>query len=764
MIDRATVDRILDAAQIVDVVSDFVTLKRAGANYKGLCPFHDDRTPSFVVSPSKGLCKCFACGKGGNAVHFIMEHEQLSFPDALRYLARKYNIEIKERELSEDERLAQNERESMFIVNEWARDYFQQQLYDTVDGRAIGMAYFRSRGFRDDIIRKFQLGYCPASRDAMSREALAKGYKEEYLLKTGLCYRRESGQLQDRFWGRVIFPVHTLSGKIVAFGGRVLDAATKGVNIKYQNSPESAIYSKKKELYGLFLAKQAIVKNDLCFLVEGYTDVISMHQSGVENVVSSSGTALTNEQIRMIHRFTENITVLYDGDAAGIKASERGIDMLLAEGMNVKLLLLPDGDDPDSFARKHNATEYQAYLRDHQVDFITFKTNLLLKEAQGDPIKLSRLVNSIVQSIAVIPDEITRSIYTRETASMLLMEERLLASAVGKQIAKLREEKKKRQDNERARQARQAQGAPPYAGGSTPPPPPAGITGPAGAPPSLPEGAPWVPPADEGQPPVGTDFPATSAPGAAPTGAEVPPPPASPEWPGGRNVPPPPATTEALPGELSAPDAPPVPPSPAESDAGPTYIPREGAEAMLFYRKELLLVQVLIRYGDKVMCNVKDEQGREKPLRTTEYVHYALLEDGLEFHTPLHKQILREAMEHVNEDGFNSERFFLNHPDTAVSNLAFALSTDKEQLSKYHTKNQKIQTDEERLMELVPHLMSDFKLAVVEEELQQILLQLRNPAILAEKEKYTALMARYKEVKEIERTLARDRGDRVVTR
>lgn len=756
MIDQATVDRILDAAQIVDVVSDFVTLRRAGANYKGLCPFHDDRTPSFVVSPSKGLCKCFACGAGGNAVHFIMKHEQLSYPDALRYLARKYNIEIKERELSEEEQQVQNERESMFIVNEWARDYFREQLTETVDGRAIGMAYFRSRGFRDDIIRKFQLGYCPNAWDGMAREALAKGYKEDYLLKTGLCYRRDNGQLQDRFRGRVIFPVHTLSGKVVAFGGRVLDAATKGVNVKYQNSPESSIYSKKKELYGMYLAKQAIVKNDLCFLVEGYTDVISMHQSGVENVVASSGTALTNEQIRMIHRFTENITVLYDGDAAGIKASERGIDMLLAEGMNVKLLLLPDGDDPDSFARKHNATEYQAYLHDNQVDFIKFKTDLLLKEAQGDPIKLSRLVNNIVQSIAVIPDEITRSIYTHETASMLAMEERLLASAVGKQIVKIREEKKKQQDQERARQARQGgrptgsytgavppydflqppieRQAPDFPGGQTPPPP--------------------VPPGPEfpDAPPAG-DTPATWL----PAGSEQP---VMDE----RILPPGPPPTDIPPEATDSTEAFPDANAPAETDSALTYIPRDGAEAMLFYQKELLLVQVLVRYGDKVMCNVEDEEGNEKPLRTIEYIHFALQEDNLEFHNPLHKRILKEAMEHVNDDGFNSERYFLNHPDTTVSTLAFALSTDREQLSKYHSKNQKIQTDEERLMELVPHLMSDFKLAIVDEELKQILLQLRNPSILTDKEGYMNLMKHYKEVKEIESALARERGDRVVTR
>ena len=337
MIDQPTIDRILDAAQIVDIVSDFVTLRKRGVNYVGLCPFHDDKTPSFYVSPSKGLCKCFSCGKGGNAVHFIMEHEQMSYPEALKYLAKKYGIEIKERELSSEEKLMQSERESLFIVNNFARDYFQNILKNHVDGRSIGMAYFRNRGFRDDIIEKFQLGYCTESHDAMAQEAIRKGFKKEYLVKTGLCYETDDHRLRDRFWGRVIFPVHTLSGKVVAFGGRVLSSATKGVKVKYVNSPESEIYHKSSELYGIYFAKQAIVKQDRCFLVEGYTDVISMHQSGVENVVASSGTALTPGQIKLIHRFTNNITVLYDGDVAGIKASLRGIDMLLEEGMNIKV-------------------------------------------------------------------------------------------------------------------------------------------------------------------------------------------------------------------------------------------------------------------------------------------------------------------------------------------------------------------------------------------------------------------------------------------
>jgi len=460
MIDRATINKIMDAANIVDVVSDFVRLKRAGANLKGLCPFHDDRTPSFIVSPTKNYCKCFACGKGGNPVGFIMEHEQLSYPDALRYLAKKYGILIEEKEMTKEDLQRQDDRESMFIVNQWANQWFQDQLHKTPDGRAIGLQYFRQRGFRDDIIEKFQLGFCPDRKrevnrtdkngetrmlrmGEMSDDALKAGYQEKYLINdpesgigTGISLKNDNGALRDRFWGRVIFPIFTMSGKVVGFGGRVLDAATKGVNIKYQNSPESIIYSKKKELYGLFQAKLAIRKQDLCFLVEGYTDVMAMHQSGIENVVASSGTALTDDQIRLIHRLTDNITVIYDGDAAGIKASQRGIDMLLAQGMNVKLLLLPDGDDPDSFARKHNAQEYQEYLNEHQVDFIKFKTNLLLEEAKGDPIAKSRLVINIVESIAVIPNEITRSVYIQESATTLGMKEDIIASAVAKQIKK----------------------------------------------------------------------------------------------------------------------------------------------------------------------------------------------------------------------------------------------------------------------------------------------------------------------------------------
>lgn len=430
MIDQPTIDRILDAANIVDVVSEFVTLRKRGVNYVGLCPFHDDKTPSFYVSPAKNICKCFACGEGGTAVHFIMKHEQLSYVEALRYLAKKYNIEIHERELTDKEKQLQGDRESMLIVNAWAQKYFTTLLNEHIDGKTIGMRYFAERGFREDTIRKFQLGYSLDQRDALYQAALKSGYKKEYLEKTGLIIAYEDGKVSDRFRGRVIFPVHSLSGKVVAFGGRVLKKDEK--TAKYVNSPESEIYHKSNELYGIYFAKQAIVKADRCFLVEGYTDVISMHQSGVENVVASSGTALTHGQIRLIHRFTNNITVLYDGDAAGIKAAIRGIDLLLEEGMNVKVVLLPDGEDPDSFARSHSASEFAEFIRQNETDFIRFKTKLLLDEAGNDPIKRSTLIAEIIRSIAIVPDNITRTLYIRECSAKMEIDEQVVLNEVNK--------------------------------------------------------------------------------------------------------------------------------------------------------------------------------------------------------------------------------------------------------------------------------------------------------------------------------------------
>ena len=430
MIDQPTIDRILDAANIVDVVSEFVTLRKRGVNYVGLCPFHTDKSPSFYVSPAKNICKCFACGEGGTAVHFIMKHEQLSYFDALRFLAKKYNIEIEERELTEAEKRKKGNRESMLIVNTWAQQYFSTLLQEHVEGRSVGFRYFAERGFREDTISKFQLGYSLDQRDALYQAAIKSGYKKEFLEKTGLIISYENGGVNDRFRGRVIFPVHSLSGKVVAFGGRILKKDEK--TAKYVNSPESEIYHKSNELYGIYFAKQAIVKADRCFLVEGYTDVISMHQAGVENVVASSGTALTSGQIRLIHRFTNNITVLYDGDAAGIKAAIRGIDLLLDDGMNVKVVLLPDGEDPDSFARKHNATEFANFIKQNETDFIRFKTRLLLDEAGNDPIKRSSLISDIIRTIAIIPDNIARSVYIKECSAMMEIDESVVMNEVNK--------------------------------------------------------------------------------------------------------------------------------------------------------------------------------------------------------------------------------------------------------------------------------------------------------------------------------------------
>ena len=439
MIDHATIERIKDAANIVEVVSEFVTLRKSGSNYKGLCPFHDEKTPSFYVSPARGTCHCFGCGKGGNPVGFIMEHEQMTYPEALRWLARKYHIEIKERELSDNEKREQSERESMFIVNEWAASYFQHLMHDTADGVAIGMQYFRSRGFRDDIVSKFQLGFDSTDRRALAQEALHKGYKEEFLLKTGICYKNDRGELIDRYAGRVIFPWIGISGKVVGFGGRLLDSRTKGVNQKYVNSPDSEIYHKDRELYGIYQAKKAIAKEDRVYMVEGYTDVISMHQCGIENVVANSGTALSVHQIHILHRFTSNITLLYDGDAAGIHAALRGTDMLLSEGMNLKVLLLPDGDDPDSFARKHSAEDFRKYIEEHQTDFIEFKTDLLLRN-ERDPLKRSEAINSVVRSISFVTNPILRDTYLHDCSVRMGINEATLINTLNNFIRSNREE------------------------------------------------------------------------------------------------------------------------------------------------------------------------------------------------------------------------------------------------------------------------------------------------------------------------------------
>ena len=571
MIDKPTIARIMDSTKIEEVVSEFVTLKKRGINYIGLCPFHNDSHPSFSVSPTRGICHCFTCGKGGNAINFLMELEQMSYPDALRWLAKKYNIEIQEREMTNEEKQRESERESMYIVNDWAAKYFQDILQNDVDGRAIGMQYFRSRGFRDDIIRKFQLGFALPQRTALFDEAVKKGYNPKYLTATGLCFKvdkdeagNRSGQDQylDRFSGRAIFPWTSVSGKIVAFGGRVLDTRTKGVNQKYVNSPDSEIYHKERELYGLYQAKKAIAKEDCVYMVEGYTDVISMHQCGIENVVANSGTALSIHQIRLLHRFTSNIVLLYDGDAAGVHAALRGTDMLLEEEMNVKVLLLPDGNDPDSFARNHTAEDFRKYIEDHQVDFIQFKTDISLRGVT-DPVKRSQAINSIVESISKIKNQITRAAYITDCAHRLGVNEAIIVNALNNFV--------RNGMSEQVKAERRA----------------AGLR----------------------EPVAGTAQPGLQ---------------------------------QAMRGT-----------SPLDK----------------LLEVEDLLVKLIIHYGDKIIT-VKDVDENEVQLPVAQYISLDMGGDGFKFHKDLYNQILQEALDHLDEEGFVAETYFSAHSNPEISRIA----------------------------------------------------------------------------------------------
>ena len=730
--DQSTIDRIIDAADIVDVVSGYVTLRRAGASYKGLCPFHDDKTPSFYVSPSKGLCKCFSCGKGGNVVHFIMEEEQLSYYEALKFLAKKYGIEVEERQLTDEERLQQNERESMFAVNEWASNYFHDTMMSTDDGRSIGLAYFRTRGFRDDVLEKFRLGFCLPSYDAMSKAAVKKGFREDFIVKTGLAFRRDDGTLRDRYRDRAIFPWFAVSGKIVAFGGRVLDARTKGVNQKYINSPESDIFHKSRELYGIFQAKKAIAKEDRVFMVEGYTDVISMHQCGIENVVANSGTALNVAQIKLLHRFTSNITLLYDGDSAGIHAALRGTDMLLAEGMHVKILLLPDGDDPDSFARKHSAEDFKAYIDAHQTDFIIFKTNLLMEEAGRDPIKRAQLISDIVKSIAVIPEEITRAVYIRETSQMLNVEERILLN----ETEKIRKQELERIARERERMKESGDAA------SRPTSVPSDATS-SSAPQQIPENA--VPSSVAGDapaeiPPLPTEIPADLYPNVA--------------YPPQNGVP------EALPPADSVP-LPDAEPKPVYPEAQKTQ-----ADSSKYFRNnrfielEGLIMTLVVRYGE---CEIsgEDAEGNAVSVKVVDYVCQELEGDGLQLQHPLYRQMLDEARNHSSEVDFKPSRMFLSSPSLEVSRTAADMLSERYQLSSLYAK-QEVPTEREQLDALIVHLMFDYKLAVVNAELKSTQEALRDPAVLADMDKCAAILKKNMMIKNIQQKLARHVGDRVL--
>lgn len=701
MIDQPTIDRILDAANIVDVVSEFVTLRKRGVNYVGLCPFHDDKSPSFYVSPAKNICKCFACGEGGTAVHFIMKHEQIGYFDALRFLAKKYNIEIAERELSDEEKRVRSDRESMFIVNAWAQQYFSQMLHEHVEGKTVGMRYFIERGFREDTIRKFQLGYSLDQRDALYQQALRKGYKKEYLEKTGLVIAYENGNVNDRFRGRVIFPVHSLSGKVVAFGGRVLKKDEK--TAKYVNSPESPIYHKSNELYGIYFAKQAIVKADRCYLVEGYTDVISMHQSGVENVVASSGTALTHGQIRLIHRFTNNITVLYDGDAAGIKAAIRGIDLLLDEGMNVKVVLLPDGEDPDSFARSHSATEFTEFIRQHETDFIRFKTKLLLADAGNDPVKRAALIGDIIRTIAIVPDDITRTIYIRECSAMMEIDEQVVLNQVNKQRLSKNEQKS----------------SVPVTNRSTTEilPPDYSIAEPSG---------------QMQEVPVAT---------AEPVSDQLPP-----------DFQPPPE--EEFSGSNEMPE---IPPSAPVEETQVMTRQRSPYEAF-----EIALLRYVVRYGERVLYDYVDEETKERiVMRVAEFIRDDLERDDLSFYTPIFKQMLDEAANRCGEETFIAHRYFLSHPDPLVSRVAANLMSEKYQLSKYHFKFREVEQEEDKLDQLVVRDLFAFKEAYIMRQLKEKQEQLKQLSS-ADPEQIMTVMKEIAQLNEIKKVLSKELGERII--
>ena len=625
MIDKPTIARIMDSTKIEEVVSEFVTLKKRGINYVGLCPFHNDSHPSFSVSPTRGICHCFTCGKGGNAVNFLMELEQMTYPDALRWLAKKYNIEIQEREMTSEEKQRESERESMFIVNDWAAKYFQDILQNDVDGRAIGMQYFRSRGFRDDIIRKFQLGFALPQRTALYDEAVKKGYNPKYLVSTGLCFKvdkdeenNRSGQDKylDRFSGRAIFPWLSVSGKVVAFGGRVLDTRTKGVSQKYVNSPDSEIYHKERELYGLFQAKKAIAKEDCVYMVEGYTDVISMHQCGIENVVANSGTALSIHQIRLLHRFTSNIVLLYDGDDAGVHAALRGTDMLLEEEMNVKVLFLPDGNDPDSFARNHTAADFRKYIEDHQVDFIQFKTDLMLRGVT-DPVKRSQAINSIVESISKIKNQITRASYITDCAHRLGVNEAIIVNALNNFV--------RNGMSEQVKAERRAAGL--------------------------------------------RDPKATS---------------------------PQQGMQQAL--------------------QGTTPLDK-------LLEVETLLVQVVIHHGDKTIV-VQDVDGNNVELPVAQYISLDLAGDDFKFHNELYNQILQEAVEHVEEDGFVAETYFANHPNPEISRIA-GLPTGDQEVS---TVSLQLKMSQEKLRQLVLKDLLSFRTHYIAQRIIEVQQEFaRNP-------------------------------------
>ena len=774
MIDQQTVDRILDTANIVEVVSDFVTLRRRGANYVGLCPFHDEKTPSFSVSPARGICKCFSCGKGGNSVHFVMEHEQMSYYEALKYLARKYNIEIQEKPLTNEEKQRQTDRESMLIVNEFAQEFFSTNLLEHSEGRSIGLSYFRERGFDEEIIKKFGLGYSLEKRDSLAQEALRRGYQKKYLVKTGLCLESQQGTLYDRYKGRVIFPIHSLSGKVIAFGGRILKKDEKAA--KYVNSPESEVYHKSDVLYGIYHAKQSIVKNGFCYLVEGYTDVLSMHQAGIENVVASSGTALTPGQIRLIHRFTDNITVLYDGDAAGIKASLRGIDLILQEGMNIKVVLLPDGDDPDSFSKKQSAADFTAYIRSHETDFIRFKTNLLLEDAGNDPIKRAALVADIVRSIAIVPDNILRSIYVQDCARLLAVDEKMLL----REVNSIRRDKRTQEISNSTNKYNRSGEKPHY---SQPSWSESAATRHTDTPPAEP-----LPPLPDA-PPDEYSQPAT------------------------------PIEPDALPPLDQYSEIPAAEPTQLPTSATrPIALPSASKEEKIIEECERSLIRYILRYGFATMtlfyedsdpheCEVMEYILNELAADDVTIGHplYArLLEEAqrvdrdaarnfgemrLQQHLPQLQEALQKALDEIHskeradeklikaaEDRFHAAcektryeaeiayigQSLINSRDSELSLQAIDLMSDRHQLSKIHTKFQVIERDVDRLNELIPRAVFELKDAILMRRIEELRNELRQQQNAGDTDALLRIMEQIAQYMEVRKSIALYLGERIV--
>ncbi len=689
-IAEATVQKVINTADILDVVSDYVNLKRRGANYTGLCPFHNEKTPSFSVSPSKNICKCFSCGKGGNPVHFVMELEGITFPEAIKFLAKKYGIEVEERELTEEEKKKQDIRESLLVLNNYAQNYFSKILFEHSEGINVGLSYFRERGFNPETVRKFQLGYSLDSRNHLSVKAQKDGYNKDLLIRTGLAGESQTGELYDKFRGRVIFPIHSISGSVRGFGGRILGNNTKVA--KYLNSSDSEVYHKSDELYGIFFAKEAIKKNDCCYIVEGYTDVISMHQAGVENVVAPCGTALTSGQIRLIRRQTQNFILLLDGDKAGINAALKVINPILEQGINLKCVLLPEGEDPDSFARRHSASEFQRYIDAKAVNFIDFKAGFLLNEARTDSLKMAELINSVAGSIAAIPDLVLKSVYIQEAGQKIGIGPEVMGKAVEHTI-KLQEIEKAKKERYNSYQRGDL--------GQTP------------ATATL-----QLQASSQQRPPFGGYVP-------EPSGNEQMPP-------FGGYVPE--STAQATPQRVES-----------------------GNKGSALDRFEYTIITYIIKFGDRKLGSSEENED----YTVMQYIKSELEDDEIEFKQPLYKKVLDLAKN--LSDGTSFESYFINHPDTEVSKLAVDIAVDKYQLSKIHTKYATVETDEDKLIELIPRSVFELKDAMIRIEIQHLNEKIKSCSSKDDPNELISIMEQIRERNELRIVLARELGDRIIT-